>query len=84
MKHWRPGPASPPHGTKWAPPWTARLFELKDIVGQVAVAVRQIAKVATPAQLDAAKALLAETRRGLYRILAEEPEPAEGADTPPS
>jgi DNA-binding PadR family transcriptional regulator len=60
------------------------LFELKDIVGQVAVAVRQIAKVATPAQLDAAKALLAETRRGLYRILAEEPEPAEGADTPPN
>jgi DNA-binding PadR family transcriptional regulator len=62
----------------------AGLFELKDIVGQVAVAVRQIAKVGTPAQLDTAKALLAETRRGLYRILAEDPAPEEGADTPPS
>ena len=60
----------------------AGLFELKDIVGQVAVAVRQIAKVGTPAQLATAKALLAETRRGLYRILAEDPEPEEGADTP--
>ena len=38
-----------PVGQKWAPPWTSTLFELKDIVGQVAVAVRQIAKVATPA-----------------------------------
>jgi DNA-binding PadR family transcriptional regulator len=62
----------------------AGLFELKDIVGQVAVAVRQIAKVGTPAQLEVAKALLAETRRGLYRILAEDPEAAEGTDTPPA
>jgi len=62
----------------------AGLFELKDIVGQVAVAVRQIAKVGTPAQLATAKTLLAETRRALYRILAEDPEPEEGADTPSS
>ena len=44
--------------------------------------VRQIAKVGTPAQLATAKSLLAETRRGLYRILAEDPEPEVGADTP--
>ncbi len=62
----------------------AGLFELKDLVGQVAVAVRQIAKVGTVAQLTTAKSLLAETRRGLYRILAEDPEPEEGTDAPPT
>jgi len=62
----------------------AGLFELKDLVGQVAVAVRQIAKVGTTAQLATAKALLSETRRGLYRILAEDPEPEEGTDSPPN
>jgi DNA-binding PadR family transcriptional regulator len=51
------------------------LFELRDLVGQVAVAVKQIAHVGTPEQVEGAKTLLSETRRSLYRLLAEEGEP---------
>jgi DNA-binding PadR family transcriptional regulator len=60
----------------------ATLFELRDLVGQVAVAVRQIAHVGTPGQLQAAKALLADTRRSLYRLLAGDEE-AVADDAPP-
>jgi DNA-binding PadR family transcriptional regulator len=48
------------------------LIELRDVIGQVAGAVRQIARGGTAAQVAAAKSLLAETRRSLYRILAED------------
>jgi DNA-binding PadR family transcriptional regulator len=48
------------------------LFELRDLVGQVAVAARQIAHVGTRAQVAAAKTLLTDARRSLYRILAED------------
>jgi hypothetical protein len=51
------------------------LFELRDLVGQVAVAARQIAHVGTGAQVAAANTLLTEARRSLYRILA-----GDGAD----
>ncbi|MDQ6837091.1 MAG: PadR family transcriptional regulator [Actinomycetota bacterium] len=50
----------------------ARLVELRDGIGQVANAVRQIARGGTPAQVKAAKTVLADTRRALYRILAED------------
>jgi DNA-binding PadR family transcriptional regulator len=48
------------------------LIELRDGIGQVVGAVRQIARSGTAAQVAAAKTLLAETRRALYRILAED------------
>jgi DNA-binding PadR family transcriptional regulator len=48
------------------------LIELRDGIGQVVGAVRQIARSGTAAQVSAAKTLLAETRRSLYRILAED------------
>ena len=48
------------------------LIELRDGVGQVAAAVRQIARGGTPSQVSAAKKVLAEARRSLYRILAED------------
>ena len=48
------------------------VLELRDAVGQVAGAVRQIARGGTPAQIAAATRLLGETRRSLYRILAED------------
>jgi DNA-binding PadR family transcriptional regulator len=48
------------------------VFDLRDAIGQVVGAVRQIARGGTPAQLAAAKRLLGETRRSLYRILAED------------
>jgi DNA-binding PadR family transcriptional regulator len=48
------------------------LIELRDGIGQVANAVRQIARGGTTAQVAAAKRVLADTRRALYRILAED------------
>jgi len=48
------------------------LIELRDGIGQVVGAVRQIARGGTPAQVAAARTVLAETRRSLYRILAED------------
>jgi DNA-binding PadR family transcriptional regulator len=48
----------------------ATLIELRDGIGQVANAVRQIARGGTATQVAAAKKVLAEARRSLYRILA--------------
>ena len=48
------------------------LIELRDGLAQIAGAVRQIARGGTTAQVAAAKKVLAETRRALYRILAED------------
>ncbi len=57
------------------------LLELRDLVGQVAGAVKQIGHVGTPVQVESAKALLLEARRNLYRLLAEDgDERAAGGD----
>ena len=48
------------------------VLDLRDAIGQVAGAVRQIARGGTAAQIAAATRLLGETRRSLYRILAED------------
>lgn len=48
------------------------LFDLRDIARQCAMAVRQVAHAGSAGQVEAAKKLLIETRRGLYRILAED------------
>jgi DNA-binding PadR family transcriptional regulator len=53
------------------------LNELAPLVIQIGKATFQVASVGDRAQRDRARALLAETRRGLYRILAED---AHGAD----
>ena len=50
----------------------ARLLELRDGIGQVVNAVRQIARSGTAAQVAAAKQVLGDARRSLYRILAED------------
>jgi len=50
----------------------ARLIELRDGIGQVVNAVRQIARGGNPAQVKAAKTVLVDARRALYRILAED------------
>ena len=47
---------------------------LRDLMGPLMGAARQVAESGTPDQIDQAKALLSEARRGLYRILAEEPD----------
>lgn len=53
-------------------------FELRDLLGQTAFAAIQVARAGTDEQVAAAKTLLDETRRGLYRILADDP----AAETP--
>ena len=49
--------------------------ELGGLLGQVAVAVRQVMHAGTEAQVAAASQLIAETRRSLYRILADDETP---------
>jgi DNA-binding PadR family transcriptional regulator len=50
-------------------------LQLRDTIGQIAVATRQVVEAGTDAQRAAAAALLASTRRSLYAILAEDPAP---------
>jgi DNA-binding PadR family transcriptional regulator len=48
---------------------------LRELGGQLLGAVIQVGQAGTPAQIEAAKALLAATRRDLYRLLAEDDTP---------
>jgi DNA-binding PadR family transcriptional regulator len=69
-------------------------MELGDLIRQVMVAVMEVRRAGSPEQLAQARAVLAQTRRSMYRILAEEEpteatgpaepagESAEPADTP--
>ncbi len=47
-------------------------WELMMQVRQITMAVMQVAQTGTQKQIDEAKKLLAETRRGLYRMLADD------------
>ena len=58
------------------------LAELGPLVIQIGKAVFQVASVGDQRQRDQAQELLAETRRGLYRILAEEATEADDDDEP--
>jgi len=49
---------------------------LRDAVAQIGVATRQVAEAGTEAQQAAAAEILAQTRRRLYALLAEEPDPS--------
>jgi DNA-binding PadR family transcriptional regulator len=49
--------------------------ELRRNMGQVATALMQIAQFGTPGQTEAAQKILADTRRQLYRLLAEDDAP---------
>jgi len=49
--------------------------DLRGLLHGVREAARQVGAVGTPAQVQAAADLLAETRRGLYLILATDPHP---------
>lgn len=71
------------------PPWEAAqdgaedddgLSSARDLALQVITAVSQVAQAGSPQQLRRAEEILAETRRALYRVLAEDPDPA--ADDP--
>ena len=59
-------------------------LELRDLVGQVVNAARQVLHAGEPAQIAQAKDVLRDARRKLYRILAEDsPEPSETAPAEP-
>lgn len=49
-----------------------RAQTLHELVHQLAVAVDQVTSVGTPVQLDAAQKALVDTRRQIYRILADD------------
>jgi len=60
-------------------PWSAvagesedALVALRDLAHQVLAATRQVAHAGTAAQLEAAQAILRDTRKSLYRLLADE------------
>ncbi|MBO9533959.1 MAG: PadR family transcriptional regulator [Solirubrobacteraceae bacterium] len=55
---------------------------LRDLVFQIGAAARQVVVAGTPEQASRAEALLKETRRSLYRILAEDEPEAEDAEAP--
>ena len=79
------------HREELKEPWAAvadnvgeGMFELRSSIAQVGAAVMQIAYAGNPAQVTEARQVLAETRRSLYRILAEDaPEPEPGDDDGP-
>ncbi|HZQ57498.1 MAG TPA: PadR family transcriptional regulator [Acidimicrobiales bacterium] len=52
----------------------AGLLQLRDGIAQVAGAVRQIARGGTTQQVAKARSVLAEARKSLYRILADDDE----------
>ncbi|MFE9789138.1 PadR family transcriptional regulator [Nocardia salmonicida] len=60
----------------------AQALDLRGLVGQVMGAVGQVAQVGTAQQAAKAAEVLAETRRSLYRILAEDDVISEGDATP--
>jgi DNA-binding PadR family transcriptional regulator len=70
------------HGAGLTPPWEAvadayadsrsRYEEIAALAHQLTAAAAQVAQAGSADQLERAKRLLAETRRGLYLILAEE------------
>jgi len=69
-------------GEPWAKPAEGvgeERLELRSLIGQIAAASYQVAAAGDTAQITRAKELLAETRRGLYRILADdEPDDTKG------
>jgi hypothetical protein len=51
-------------------------IELRELIGQVAMAAVQVTQVGSEAQVDQAHKILTDARRSLYRILAADEEPA--------
>lgn len=56
--------------------------DLRGLVEGIAGATRQVFRTGSPAQIEAAAAILADTRRALYLLLADGPESAKPAAEP--
>jgi DNA-binding PadR family transcriptional regulator len=50
----------------------AAVFQLRDAMGQIVGALKQIARTGSGAQVAKARAVLTEARKSLYRILADD------------
>jgi DNA-binding PadR family transcriptional regulator len=60
-------------------------YELAQLIPQVMGAIKQVLRAGTDRQMSQASAVMAETRRSLYRILADDaPDPEGHADAGPS
>lgn len=59
-------------GTPWAFGGGSDAVQLRDLLHQVMAATLQLSQVGSPATTAEARKLLVETRRGLYRLLAED------------
>jgi DNA-binding PadR family transcriptional regulator len=71
------------HADEMRAPWDevagsvgADAIELRDLIGQLAMAGVQVVRAGTPAQVTQAHKILTDARRKLYAILAAEDEPA--------
>ncbi|WP_116245192.1 PadR family transcriptional regulator [Nocardiopsis sp. FIRDI 009] len=79
------------HGADLTPPWEAgadahadtrsRYEEIGELAYQLSAAAAQVAQAGTAEQVERAKRLLNETKRGLYRILAEDDAVTDRPDT---
>jgi DNA-binding PadR family transcriptional regulator len=74
------------HRDTLAEPWAevagemgSGVFELRSLASQVTAALMQVAFAGSEAQVEEAKKVLADTRRALYRILAED-DPGDAPD----
>ena len=77
------------HRQTLAEPWAdvagemgSGVFQLRSLASQVTAALMQVAFAGSEAQVEEAKKVLADTRRALYRILAEEDPGEEGGEPP--
>lgn len=55
-------------------------LNLRQVIGQTVGAIVQVATTGTPDQMEKAVAILSDTRRRLYQLLAEGPDPDEEVD----
>ncbi len=55
-------------------------LNLRQVIGQTVGAIVQVATTGTPDQMEKAIAILSDTRRRLYGLLADGPDPDEGPD----
>src|SRR5258708_1010313 len=80
-----PAPGSP--ARRW--PWAvvagavgATATEMRNLIGQVAMAAFQVVSGGTDAQVRHARQILADARKALYRVLAADDEDPETAGNP--
>ena len=72
--------ASLPKDRPWGP-GRERGGDLRGLTRELSVAAMQVARVGTPATVEAAATILSDARRSLYRLLADDA-PATEADAP--